>query len=603
MRVGQSELLTSVGPFAVTGIRRNFSPVRPVMAKITALFFILGAAVLSSTVGAGEDPLNRQPVAGPSYSHEVVVSVANLDVFVRDREGRPVEGLSAEDFRVIQDGVEMEVSNFAALSPARHEAGTRAKQIGATGNTGTTPPSQTQPVYVVLHIDNENLRPINRNRVMTQVRSFVEETLQLPVQIMVVSSRRTLKIMQPFTNDPDTVIGAMQRVANESGARIVRDRERRRILNRMEEFDRNGGMVGPGFLDGVSPRITKVQVQAQILSYCEEESGIVRDTLANMREVVRLVSCMTGRRSIVYVSGGLPMTPGLGLMHEFAAVFRDSSIYARVAQRDYSQQFRSLANAANREGVRLYTIDASGLNPLDGFGGEDRYVPDAGASSVGMRNLQTPLTFLADETGGVAVLNTNDVTAGLQLIRDDIFSYYSLGYRISSNDEDTVHHIEVELPRHPDYDIRCRKWFVAKSLETKVRERVLQTLVRDLGHNPMDLRLTLGDPAPAGGKRWEIPLRLSFPVNSLILEAEAGDLVGQIELFFCVRDARGQGSPTQRREYEVRIPAAQFAPDRAQRYGISVQMLFKAQQNTVAVGLVDRVNRQTSYARTQVQFP
>ena len=84
---------------------------------------------------------------------------------------------------------------------------------------------------------------------------------------------------------------------------------------------------------------------------------------------------------------------------------------------------------------------------------------------------------------------------------------------------------------------------------------------------------------------------------------ESGDLVGRIELFFCVRDAEGQGSPTQRREYEIRVPAAQFEPDRVQRYGIVVQMLFKEQRHTVAVGLVDRVNHQTSYARTVVNIP
>jgi len=161
----------------------------------------------------------------------------------------------------------------------------------------------------------------------------------------------------------------------------------------------------------------------------------------------------------------------------------------------------------------------------------------------------------------------------------------------------------VELPRHPEYDVRCRKWLVEKSFETTVRERVSQTLVREIGHNPMDLRLTVGDPAPASRSRWEVPFRLSIPIDSLAMELEAGDLVARIELFFCVRDALGQGSPTQRREYEIRVPAAQFEPDRVQRYGILVQMLFKEQRHTVAVGLVDRVNHQTSYARTVVDIP
>ncbi len=45
----------------------------------------------------------------------------------------------------------------------------------------------------------------------------------------------------------------------------------------------------------------------------------------------------------------------------------------RVPQRSFQDQFHSLTAAANVEGVSFYTIDASGLNPLDGFGAEDRY--------------------------------------------------------------------------------------------------------------------------------------------------------------------------------------------------------------------------------------
>jgi len=572
--------------------------------KITALIFIVAAALVASAVADGDDQPQRQPVEATTFGDEVDVTVANLDVFVRDREGRPVEGLTREDFRILQDGVEMEISNFAALSPEMREAGDLIGETGATVLAAATLPSQSQPAYVVLHIDNENLFAIDRKRVLTQVRTFVEETLVSGVRIMVVSSRRSLQIRQPFTDDSDAVIAALQRVGNESGARIARETERRRIYAGMERWARDAMRSSfADLLNTIDTQVVMAQTQGQIWAYAEEESGVLKDSLDNMHEVVRLITGLEGRRSIVYVSNGLPMTPGLGLMHEYARVFWDNSIYARIAQKDYTQEFRALADAANREGVSLYTIDATGLMPLEGFEAADRYVPEATASWVTTANLQESLNYMADSTGGLAVLNTNDVTAGLQLIRDDLFSYYSIGFSVTSNGEDTVHKTKVELPHHPDYEIRYRKWFVDKSLETRVRERVLQTLVRDLGHNPLGLRLTLGEPAPVTGKRWVVPVRLSIPINSLALEVESGDLVSQIELFFCVRDAEGQGAPTQRREYEIRVPAAQFEPNRVQRYGILVQMLFKEQRHTVAVGLVDRVNHQTSYARTVVDIP
>jgi len=565
---------------------------------------IVAAGLAIATMVDGDDQTDQPLVRASSFGDEVEVTVANLDVFVRDAEGRPVEGLTAEDFTIIEDGVEVEISNFAALSPVMRGAGIPSGDALATALTAASAPSENQPAFVVLHIDNENLNAISRNRVLNQVKSFVEETLVPPVQMMVLSSRQSVAIRQPWTEDPQAVLDALQRVAGESGALIARERERRRIYAEMERWSRDAMREdATNLLNTLNTRVVMAQTQGQIWSYAEEESNSLKSTLTNMHEVVRLVTGLEGRRSIVYVSNGLPMTPGLDLMHEYSKIFWDNTIYARIGQKDFTQEFRELCNSANREGVRLYTIDASGLNPLEGFGAEDRYVPEAMASWVKTANLQESLKYMAESTGGLAVLNTNDVTSGLQLVRDDLFSYYSIGYGISSSGQDTVRHIEIDLPDHPDYEIRYRRWFVDKSLETRIRERVLQTLVRDLGHNPMDLLLTSGEPAPATGKRWEVPIRLSIPINHLVLEEEADDLVAQIELYFCVRDAQGQGSPTQRREYEIRVPAAQYSPERSQRYGISVQMLFNEQRHTVAVGLVDRVNSQTSYARTVIDIP
>ncbi|MCK5375898.1 MAG: VWA domain-containing protein [Acidobacteria bacterium] len=572
------------------------------MRRTTTTIFIVAAAL--AVLAADNDQPTQEPVNGARFGDEVDVTVANLDVFVRDREGRPVEGLTAEDFRVIQDGIEMPISNFAFFIHERPEpVGDVAMAPEAEGRPPASASAVAEPVYVVLHVDNENLHPSHRRRMLKRVKTFVSETLTPPVQMAVVSSRRSIELRQPFTDDPGAVIETLDRISKESCGRIVRDRHRQRILEQMEEFSGDRAGLRLETVTTLTEQATRIQVQAQIVAYAEEESDVLVDTLANMNQVLRLVLGLTGRRSIIYMSGGLPMTPGVGLMVEFATTFQDFTIFTRIPQRNHAEGFRSLANAANRGGVSLYAIDASGLNPLEGFGADDRFVPAAAASWATMRNLQEPLKYMADATGGVAVLNTNDVTAGLRLIRDDLFSYYSLGYRISSNGEDTVHRLEVELPGHPDYDIRYRKWLVEKSLETTVREQVLQTLITDVGHNPMDLRLTVGDPAPVSGKRWKVPFWVSIPINSLAMEAEAGDLVGHVELFFGVRDVRGHESPTQRRQYEVRIPAAQFALDPEQRCGIMVELLFKEQQHTVAVGLMDRGTRQTSYARTVVGVP
>ena len=99
-------------------------------------------------------------------------------------------------------------------------------------------------------------------------------------------------------------------------------------------------------------------------------------------------------------------------------------------------------------------------------------------------------------TGGIAIVNTNDFSKAFKRISTDLFTYYSLGYTVSSSGSDRVHYIKVELPNHPKYKIRYRRRYVEKSLETRVQDMVMTSLVFDVDHNPMFVEVTAGNPAP-----------------------------------------------------------------------------------------------------------
>ena len=531
--------------------------------------------------------------------------MANLDVFVRDRDGRPVHGLTAEDFRILQDGVEMQMSNFTALSGgAATVPMPSATTDDAPISRETTAPRSIEPGAVVLLFDNENLDPLDRNRVMRRVRGFVDDVMAAPVRVMVVTTRRSVTVEQPLTDDVGAVLRALDRVSKKSGARIALDAERRRILEDLERFANDAireSMVD--YLNDLETQVIKAQMQGRINAHIEHEVGVLKDTLRNLHEVVRLVSGIDGRRSVVYVSNGLAMTPGLELMHEFAETFLDNTIYARIGERTLASEFRDLADVANREGVSLYTIDASGIEPPLRFAAADRFVPTSTASWVATANRQESLGYIADATGGIAVLDSNDVSDGLLRIREDFANFYSIGYRISATGRDTAHRIEVQLPDHPDYEIRHRRWYVEQSLDTRVRQRVLQALIRDIGINPLDLRLAAGDAVKIRGKRWEVPLIVSIPVNRLGVDADEDYLMARIELFVGVRDERRRETPVHRRALELRIPRSGFAPDREMRTEISLPMVFRKERHAVVVGVVDRATDQTSYVRMVIDVP
>ena len=575
------------------------------MSRLHAVVLAVAVATASAApcqTGPAPSPA-AGPVGGLSFLDEVEVTVVNVDVFVRNRSGRRVEGLRSADFRVIQDGLEMPISNFAELDQEIIEhvlTGTRPESLPpAAPAPEAVPEVEIRPVYAVLYIDHENLNPLDRNRVLRRVREFVTDNLRAPVQMMVVGYDRSLEVVEPFTDSGLAINGALRDMTTISGGRADRDSDRQEILERIQE-----AVADPGNEAGDQGEGLQMRLRQQIMAYAEEEAMSVNFTLDALREVMAMMSGLEGRKSIIYVSSGLSMTPGVGLMHEYASAFHDTAFLGRRTQTDRTRAFQSLTSTANGQDITLYTIDASGLNPLEGYGADTRFgVIDPGASSIGRKDYQDSLTYMAQQTGGLAVVNTNDVADGLELIRDDLFSYYSIGYAISDSGEDRVHRIEVSLPAHPEYELRYRRRFVEKSRETQVQDRVFSSLMVDVDDNPMELSLTAGSRVPASDERWTAPLHLSFPLSRVALVPEGGDYVGRLVLFVGARELDGRQSDTQRQEHEIRIPAAQVAAAAAQSFGIDLQLLMGRGQHRVGVGVLDLVTRQASYARLILTVP
>ena len=103
------------------------------------------------------------------------------------------------------------------------------------------------------------------------------------------------------------------------------------------------------------------------------------------------------------------MSPGMELFYEFSRVTNDSSVLARSFEYDRSRLYPQLATTANAQDVTFYAIDAEGLSMGDMGSAEYSTAQDPMSASVGRHNYSDSLKFLADETGGIAITDTNDV--------------------------------------------------------------------------------------------------------------------------------------------------------------------------------------------------
>ena len=554
---------------------------------------------------ADDEPEQEQglrPVGGLTFVDEIELTIANLVVYVTDKKGRAITDLTKEDFLVYQDGERREITNFRLYTDEvirnQFERPPELEQADATSEPQVGSEAGPIPVHLVLYIDNENLEPLDRNRVLSQTREFVRNSLHPPAKMMVVAYQRSFEVLCEFTSDPDEVLAAMRSVRKYTGGRTERESSRREIIDRIkkiEQEDRSGTRYSQNQGQGGEWN----EVYSLIDNYAKETANNLMFTLDSMRQVITSLSGLPGKKGVVYISNGLPMVPGMDLYYELSRVLQDSSVLTQMYEFDRSRLYQQMAATANAQNVTLYTIDAAGLN-MGGMGSaEYSTAQDPLSVTVGQHNLTDSLRYLSDETGGFAIINTNDIAPRLEFLTQDMYTYYSLGYPLQASGKDRVHKVRVKLreddPRFKDYDLRYRSRFVEKSLETRVQDTVVSSLVFEVDDNPMQVEVEMGTPTAASEKRWLVPASISFPIRKVALLPEGEDFVARVVMFIAVRDTLGKQSDLVRQEHEVRIPASEYDYAQRQRYTIHSQLLMESGRYKVSVALLDPLTRQDSY--------
>jgi len=536
-------------------------------------------------------------VGGLPFAGEIDVSVVNVNVYVTNKQGLAVTDLEADDFVLTQDGTAKSISNFSLFTDEIYRSYYRGQEAPTGQPTPTPIPGAEalsrdsfRPIYVVLYFDNDNSRAIDRNRLITQLRPFVRETLHPPVQMMVISYNRSYDVLQSFTDDQRDIYDALREVKMTTGGRTQLDNARKDILRQFAESQRNSRNNVSSMSRG----------HGMMIGFAEEEANSLQFTLGALRDTLTMLSGLPGKKVIIYVSNGLPMIAGLDLFYAFANTYQESSSITESARFNMNRHYTSLVSNANAQDISFYTFGVGGLENPTISSAELGTAQDTMSASLGMQNYLDPLRYMADTTGGAAIVNTNDFTTGLEKVGQDFFTYYSLGYTLHQSGLDKVHRIKVKLPNHPDYRVRYRQRFVEKSLESRVQDKVVTGLMFPLDDNPMQIMVEIGTQGPAGETRWMVPFKLSFPLRRVALLPTGDDYVGNVTLFLAARKTTGDRSDVVRQNHEIRVKAADYDAAQLKRYTITANLLMEEGSHNIAVGILDPVTRNASFTTTRV---
>jgi VWFA-related protein len=337
------------------------------------------------------------PVAGAQQrpdSTRFSASTAGVvvDVVVRDKRGRPVPGLVPDDFQLYEDGAPQRITSFepVGVSAVNDQPG----RASTPSHSRVTEASdlKTPGVIALVH---EELSPQGRQLAYNAASAFLGTGVRSDDAVGVFLIDRALHVLVPWSRDVALLRRGIDEASRRPGYAI----------------ERAGQIPGAEFGSaqaGESSKATK------------DDSPYFRAhaTFNALDRLITLMRSLPGRKAVVLFSEGFALGPSKEAAVTPGVRWHDDDHW--LSDNRY-QHFVAVIERANRAQVAFYTFDAAGLrieSPL----------ADACFGCPPYAGLQ----FLADETGGAFVENTNSLVAGVRRAADDLRQYYLIGYTSSN---------------------------------------------------------------------------------------------------------------------------------------------------------------------------
>ena len=382
------------------------------------------------------------------------VTLVTTDVIVRDGNGLFMPDLALEDFAVHEDGQPQEIASLVLVHGGRvynQLLPPEPAQEGIVLPSASRPATDTPGRIFVIFIDDLHLSVTDTPKTHQVLETLADTVIHEGDMFGVMSSGKSSIFVQ-MNYDRQQLYDAIPKVVGEG----LRVQELTAMLTSDPARMENRWRATSAFKQAIRTvqNLEEIQNRRKVFFYVspgydfdpfEETAG-----LARLRE-------MTGRGDDFFPDEELP-----DLNDPNVRTFGENRNNADEVFSDTDLQFEllQLTTAANRANVSFYTIDPRGLGSM----------PDLDFSQIRigdwndhLRAQQSGLRYLAELTGGMAVVNQNTFEDAFKEIDAETSDYYILGF-YSSNPDAThrVRELRVEV-NVEDADVRARTHYVVDS--------------------------------------------------------------------------------------------------------------------------------------------
>ena len=482
---------------------------------------LLAAAVSAAAQQIGENaPANSVPTL--SVSSQLVMET----VTVKDKNGNPIEGLTAKDFVLTENGVPQTIrfcehQNLPpekSVAPVAEPVPADLKVYYHLSPTQIRPEPRGSTLYkdrrlLGFYFDMTALPPADQMRALTAAQNFIRTQMRADDLVAIFRyAGGGVEVLQDFTADRRRLLSILQTMIVGEGQTFAEEAD-----------DASSSDTGAAFgQDDSEFNIFNTDRQ-----------------LAALQTAAKMLGRLSEKKALIYFASGL-----------------------RLNGLDNQAQLHATINDAIRSGVSFWPIDARGLvaeaplgDATQGSQGNSGMYSGSAALAVmtNFQQSQDSLYTLATDTGGKALLDNNDLTRGIQQAEDAVSSYYILGYYTTNTTQDgKFRRIRVSLPERADAVLDYRQGYYAGKVFAKFnaadKERQLEdALLLDDPITELTIAMEI-DYFQLNRAEYFVPIVVKIPGRELALARKRGAEHTLIDFIGEIKDAYGGMTVTNLRD-------------------------------------------------------
>ena len=506
-------------------MRMTFSmPMRLTLAACVVVFACTGCLPAGAQLTGQNKPVGS---ADQAATIKVTSRLIIEAVGVKDKKGNPIEGLSAKDFTITEDGVVQTIkicehnvlTEDATPLPVTPPSQENIKIYNRLARTQIAPEATGEIRYkdhrlLALYFDMTTMPQADQYRALEAAQKFIRTQMTAADLVAILRyNGSSVDILQDFSADRNHLLSILETMVvgeGQEGAEVAND----------DSSSDTGAAFGQ---DDSEFNIFTTDRQLAALQTAAEALGRLNE-----------------KKSLIYFASGLNLN---GL--------------------DNQAQLVATEQAAIRAGVSFWPIDARGLvasGPLgdatQGSQGGSAMYTGAAASAMTSRfaRSQDTLFALAGDTGGKALLDNNDLDRGIVNAQHADSDYYILGYYTSNTAVNgKFRKVKVTLNSEMAANLDFRQGYFGEKewgkFNTADKERQLEDALMQ-GDPFVELTVAVEiNYFELNKAEYYVPVMVKVPGSELALAKRRGADVAAIDFVGEIKDDYGSTTVTNIREH------------------------------------------------------